>query len=169
MMKSHKLKISLMSCILFFSCSFQTNQQEPINALTTIKEFNPYVVAGKLKKVRPISSDELLGKWDLIASFFSGTNKDGRKYKTTFGLERRKYHFMENGELIIDSRGLGVTDIPNRKWVLNSEKTAFQYGNEKPYNIRIIGDTMEWFCQIGEKEIKDDYMYFVLTKSYNQD
>src|SRR5690554_731240 len=165
-MRKHLLKVPLFTFVIFFSCSFQTNQNESINALTTLESFNPYLVAYKLKKVRPISPEEIYGEWDMIASFFSTTRKDGRKSKTTFGLEGRKYHIKQNGEAVIDFRPFGKDyNITNSKWKLNADKTTFECGGEEPYHIRVAQDTMEWLYKIDMEGFKDDYMYFVLVKN----
>jgi hypothetical protein len=165
-MRKHLLKVLLFTFTIFCSCSFQTNQNEPINAFTTLESFNPYLVAYKLKKVKPISPEEIYGEWDLIASFFSTTNKDGRKSKTTFGLEGRKYHIKQNGEAVIDNRPFGKDySIIDSKWKLNSDKTTFQCGGEEPYQIRVNKDTMEWLYKVDIEISKDDYFYFLLVKS----
>ena len=140
--------------MILFSCAFQTDNSEPLNTITELKEFTHNRVESKLKKVNPINIDSIYGDWTVIASFF--TIKDHQS-GTSYGLEGRKYQINKNGKLIID---LSAFDAGKKKcrWELKSNKTVFNDGKES-WHIRVKGDTMEWMQQM-----ENDYTYLVLVK-----
>ena len=139
---------------LFISCSNSSNQNEPINALTTLDLFSHEKAAEKFSKVVPISPEDIYGNWEMIASYFTVKDQD---VKTTFELEGRKYQIHEDGKLVIDNTALGF-DKFNRMWKLQSNNTVFHDGNES-WHVRVYNDTMEWI-----EKIDSDYSYFVLVK-----
>lgn len=151
---------------ILLSSSFQRNFSDPINALTTLEAFNPYIVEYKLRLVVPISTEQIYGEWEVIASFFSVTDKEGVKSKTILGTDGNRYDFQQNEQVNINIYHEGKHHKTIKtNWKFNSDKTGVQCGDGDLYNIRVHQDTMEWIYEFEVKDLDNDYYYIVLVKN----
>lgn len=152
-----RITLFLATIILFVRCVIY--DEEPLYAITNLKEFTHSAAEMKFQKVVPISKEEIIGDWTMIASFFTIKSQ---QLVTTFQLEGRKYIINDDGSLIIDNKALGVNKRYRtlyRNWSIETDNHVFSDGKESWY-VRVQGDTMEWLSKNN-----DDYLYYVLLRT----
>lgn len=150
--------------LLIVSCGPNSNGGN-LNAIINQKDLSMETFTEKYKLTQQINREQVIGKWKMIASFFTVEMPDGSPGSTILFDKERIYEYQSDGTLIVNGNQEYTSNwklIKNNTILIEYDKEMKKSDNLEDYDdwrVRIAKDTMELI-----QKVDSDYIYEVLVR-----